>query len=351
MRIERFQEVHDEIVSSRIPALEQRRETADLLSRIGISEVSIDPDSGLPMLMAGGDSVPSHPLGPPTLSQNQITVDLMLNQPTRVTRMIMDLSLQRFITDRVFSGAGSVSGGAVIYDEATTNELYATRDVQRVEPGDEFPIIETERPVPKVATVSKWGGKVYITDEARDRNNSSLFTRKIRQLTNTIVLKNNQRAMAVLLASVAATGQTFVGRNWGTVVTGGSSQSVANLWPARDFATAAQFSEEDELGVNYNLLLLNPAQYTQLIIIYGAQGIRELLAALNLSVYVSNRVPAGKGYFVEEGAVGERRLEKPLTTESWREEKTQRNWIQTDVRPVEYVTNPYAILEVTGLAG
>jgi hypothetical protein len=346
MRTEEFTEVHDRLVAERTPVLTQRRTSRRLLVSIGHPEGPIDAESGLPAAAAGGDTVPSHPLGPPTLNNNEITVDLMLNQPTRVTRMIMDMSLQRFITDRVFASAGSVSGGAVIYDEATANELYAVRDVQRVEPGDEFPVIETERPVPKVATVSKWGGKVFITDEARDRNNSALFTRKVRQLTNTIVLKNNQRAMKVLTDSVSASGQTFAGRDWDAVVTGGSSQSAANLWPARDFAMAAQLSE---LGVNYTLLLLNPAQYTQLIIIYGAQGLRDLLAAMGLSIYVSNRVPAGKGYFVEEGAVGEARLEKPLTTESWREEKTQRNWIQTDVRPVEYVTNPYAILEVTGL--
>jgi len=307
--------------------------------------------AGLHPIMGGDVSVPSHPLGPPTVSQDTITVSTMLNQPTRITRMIMDLSLQKFITDRVFSAAGGVTGGAVVYDEATENELYATRDVQRVAPGTEFPLIEAEQPIPKVAEVEKWGGKVFVTDEARDRNNSAGFTNKIRKLTNTIIRKNNQRAVNTLTASIAASGQTVTGRDWGAVVTGGAGQSTANLWPARDFALAAQMAEEDELGVVYNLWLLNPQEYTELVVIYGAAGLQELLRTLNIDIYVSNRVPAGTAYVVAAGQVGEFRIEKPLGTETWREPGTERTWVQSSVRPVEYVTNPFAVLQFTGLAG
>src|SRR3954449_7556133 len=94
----------------------------------------------------------AHPLGPPTISGTLVTVDTMLNQPTRVTRMIMDLSLQRFIADRVFASGGGVTGGAVIYDQATQNWLYADRDVQRVSPGGQFPLVTGSRPTPQLAT-------------------------------------------------------------------------------------------------------------------------------------------------------------------------------------------------------
>jgi hypothetical protein len=291
---------------------------------------------------------PVHPLGPPTVSGTTITVDTMLNQPTRVTRMIMDLSLQRFIADRIFASAGGVTGGAVIYDEAVSNELYASRDVERVSPGSEFPEIAAERPAPKVAEVEKWGGKVYITDEARDRNNSAAFTNKVRQLTNTIIRKLNQRAIEVLTASIAASGQTTTGNDWTAVVTGGSSQSNNTLWPAADFAKAALLAEQDELGVEYNLWILNPAEYFQLVIIYGA-ALSQLLDTLNIDLFVSNRVTAGKAYAVAEGQVGEMRIEKPLGTATWREEGRERTAVQASVRPVMYVTNPYAVLEFTTL--
>jgi hypothetical protein len=293
----------------------------------------------------------SHPLGPPTLAGTLMTVDIMLNQPTRVTRMIMDLTLQRFIADRVFASAGGVTGGAVVYDQATMNELYAARDVERVSPGAEFPLLTGVQLIPKVASVEKWGGKVYITDEARDRNNAVLFMRLMRQVANTIVRKINARAIAELNSAVSAFNQTFVGRNWQTVITAGTNASTASNYPLRDFAQADMIAEVDELGVVFDLVLLNPQEYAQLATIYGAQNLAQFLAFINKQLYISNRVPAGTAYFVQEGQVGEMRIEKPLGTETWREPETERTWSQSSVRPVMYVTNPFSILVATGLAG
>lgn len=300
-----------------------------------------------PTILAA-DAPIAHPLGPPTVTTTFINVDMALQQPTRITRTISDLTLMRFIADRVFASGGGVTGGAVVYDEAVENELFALRDVQRISPGAEFPLVTWERRVPKVAEVEKWGGKIFITDEARDRNDASVFSNGIRRLSNTIVRKLNQRAIEVLEASIAASGQTMVGHDWDAVVTGGASQTPANAWPAADFA-AAQFSaEQDELGITYNLWLLNPAQWLALTTVYGPD-LNAVLGAFNLSVYVSNRVPAGIAYAVAEKQVGQMRVEQPLRTATWREEQTERNWVQSGVRPLMFVDNPYAVLKVTGL--
>jgi hypothetical protein len=291
----------------------------------------------------------AHPLGPPVVSGTTITVDTMLQQPTRVTRMIMDLTLQRFIADRVFASAGGVTGGAVVYDQAVLNELYADRDVQRVSPGAEFPIITSSRQAPKLATVEKWGGKVFITDEARDRNNTVMLTNQLRQLANTIVRKINARAVAELEASITAfPSQTFIGQNWANVVTAGTSASSAGAYPAADFAKANQLAEQQELGVSFNLWLMNPTQLMRLQIIYGDR-LQAVLGSFNARLYTSNRVPVGVAYVLAEQQVGELRLEKPLGTETWREEATERTWIQSSVRPIMYVTNPYSVIKVTGL--
>src|SRR5436190_9267524 len=117
----------------------------------------------------------AHPLGPPTLTGTTMTIDSAVNAPTRVTRSLMDLTLQRFFADRVFTSAGGVSGGAVVYDEIVANDLYSDRDIQRVAPGDEFPLVTSSRRFPKVAEVEKWGGKFFVTIEARDRNDTSVF--------------------------------------------------------------------------------------------------------------------------------------------------------------------------------
>lgn len=294
-----------------------------------------------------------HPLGPPVVSGTTITVDTMLQQPTRITRMIMDLTRERFIIDRVFASAGGVTGGAVIYDEAVLNELYTNRDIERIEPGTEFPIITSERLAPKVALVEKWGGKVWIADETRDRNNSAAFSNQIRQLSNVVVRKLNQRAIEVLEASIASSGQIMVGRNWATATDVGPDalRTTRQNLPVRDFALAQRMADEDELGVQYTLWIMNPQEYGNLLVLYGASGLRQLLAELNVSIYVSMRVTAGTAYVVAGTSTGEMRVEKPLGTETWREPNRERTWVQSSVRPVMYVTNPYSVLKVTGLAG
>jgi hypothetical protein len=275
----------------------------------------------------------------------------MLEQPTRITNMIMDLSLQRFVVDRIFASAGGVTGGAIVYDLVERNEIYASRDIGRVSPGGEFPLITTERPAPSIAEVEKWGGKVFLTDEARERNKAALFTNKMRQLTNTIIRKLNQRAIAELEKSITASGQETNGNNWSTVVVGGAGQSKQSLFPAFDFAHLAQLAEEDELGIVYDLWLLNPQEYTQLVSIYGMGNLKELLSAMGIDIYVSMRVTAGTAYVVASGQVGEMRVEKPLGTVTWREEETERTWVQASVRPVMFVNNPFAVVKVKGLAG
>jgi hypothetical protein len=84
------------------------------------------------------------PAGPPTISGTTFTIDIALQNPTRViTPMVLDLTRQRFFVDRVFASAGGVTGGAVIYDVVVYPDLYADRDVERVEPGSEFPIVSS----------------------------------------------------------------------------------------------------------------------------------------------------------------------------------------------------------------
>jgi hypothetical protein len=290
-----------------------------------------------------------HPLGPPVVSGTTITVDTMLQQPTRITRMIMDLSLQRFIADRIFTSAGGVSGGAVVYDQAVVNELYTDRDVQRVTPGAEFPIVTSSRQAPKLAQVEKWGGKTFITDEAKDRNNAAVLTNHLRQLSNTIVRKINARAIAELEANISAIpALTYTGHDWNAYQPAGTSPSALANSPLADMLMAQLLADKDELGVVYDTAILNPLNVLRLHQVYGS-GLVQGLDQINYNIYSSNRVAVGTGYIVASGQVGEMRIEKPLGSTAWREEETERTWIQASVRPTMYVTNPYAVRKITGL--
>jgi hypothetical protein len=292
-----------------------------------------------------------HPLGPPTVVGTTITMDIALNAPTRITRTLMDLTLQRFFADKVFTSSGGVTGGAVVYDQLLANDLYSDRDIQRVAPGDEFPLVTSSRRVPYVAEVEKWGGKFFVTVEARDRNDVAVFTRNVRMLANTIVRKINQRAVEVLEAAVQASPNRLVtGVNWATVVTAGASASNSNLWPGYDFSRAQAQAETEELGIVYDLWILNPQEYLQLARIYGPD-LNNLLGSLSLAIFVTNRVPAGNAYVVQTGQVGQMRTEQPLNTTQWYEQETERFWTQSSVRPLMFADNRFAVLKFTNLAG
>lgn len=295
--------------------------------------------------------VQAHPLAPPTVSTTLYTVDLMLRQPTRVTRMLMDLTLQKFVADRIYASAGGVTGGAVIFDSVEANDLYTTRDVERVAPGAEFPVITSARRAPGVAEVEKWGGKVWIADETRDRNDSILFANQMRQLSNTIVRKINARAIQILEAMFTAFPSRVIASvgNWQTVTPYGGTPTAPAAWPAADFAKAAEISETDEMGINFDLWVLNPQDYTFLLLLYGGDGLQELLSTLGLEIYVTNRMTVKNAYALASRQVGQMRVEKPLGTETWREPNRERTWVQASVRPLMFVDNRFAALKFAAL--
>jgi hypothetical protein len=294
---------------------------------------------------------PHHPLGPPSISGTEITVDQALQQPTRITRTIEDLSLRKFLVDKVFANGGGVSGGAVLYDIAEENELYLERDVEPIEPGGVYPIVTGKRRAPAIASVEKYGGKIYILDESRDRNDTALFARETRQLGNTIVRKNNAITMAVLDKAVADYGRTIEGQNWQAVKTAGSEASTAAKYPLADLAKVSVQGEIDELGLSFGLLILNPQELQVLITIYGANGFKTVLNELGYDYFVTNRQTAGKAKAVVPQGVGQYRVEQPIQTVPYRDENHDQTWVKGSVKPVQFVDNPFGIVELTKLAG
>lgn len=293
----------------------------------------------------------AYPLAAPVASGSTITVDQMLTQPTRITRYLSDLSLKNFFTPLVFPTTGGVTGGAVIFDQLTLNDLFSARDVQNVEPGGEFPLVTSQNVTPLVAPVEKFGGKFFVTDEARDRNDGGVIQREGRKLINTIIRKIDQKAVAALDAAITANGsQTITGHNWSTVVTAGTNATTNSALPAADLGNAQLLADTQELGVNFDLWLVNPAQKAAFFNAYG-QYAGQVLQSYGITMYASNRVPAGTAFVLESGMVGEMRVEKPLSTETWREAEEQVTWVQADIRPVIFVTNPFSVVKVTGLAG
>ncbi|MBT2273884.1 hypothetical protein, partial [Rhodococcus qingshengii] len=71
-----------------------------------------------------------HPLAGPVVDGTNYTVDLMLKEPTRITRYLSDLMLPKYFMHRIFSSGGSVSGGAVLAEAAPILEAHTATEEQ-----------------------------------------------------------------------------------------------------------------------------------------------------------------------------------------------------------------------------
>jgi hypothetical protein len=295
-----------------------------------------------------------YPLAAPTVSTTTYTVDFLLQNPARVTRIVNDLTLSNFFLDDIFTIGGDVSGGAVLYDQATTLDTYTNRDVERIEPGTEAPIVGGVRTAPLVAQVEKFGGKFVMTQEAIDRNDQSRFRNQTRRLANTIVRKMHQRGLAELAANITAFSRTASGISWSDALALTMTTAAANNMPAYDFAATATANELAEMGYAYDTLIVHPTEALSLRALYKGE-LSNVLRDNGITTFISTpRKAAASAYFLAGGAVGEMRLEHPLRTTTANEVTSaptmiEQTWTQSLVNPVMFVTDPYAILEVTGL--
>ena len=288
-----------------------------------------------------------YPLGSPSVVGNSLTVDLMLKEPTRINAYLSNIALKGYFAERIFTNGGGVSGGALVYNQLTDNDLFPTRSVQEVAPGGEFPEVTFDRPEPETAQVRKLGGKFRVTDEARDRNDLSAIQTEGVKLGNDVQRQLHSRALAELEANITA-GNTMAGQSWSDAVGLTISTESKGKLPAADLAVLRQKGFEKELGVEFNLLILNPQELANLEIIYGNAA--AWLQSQGMQYAVSNLVAPGTAYAVQEGLVGQVRYEQELRTATWRDDATESTWVQSSIRPVFAVTNPFSAMKITGLA-
>lgn len=297
--------------------------------------------------------VGTYPLGPPSVSNNQLTVDTALQSPTRISRTIAELASQRFFVDRLFAIGGDVQGGAVQYETPPTvaTDLYSGRDVQRIEPGGQYPVVTGERGPDAVAAVEKWGGEFPVTDEARDRNDTGLLARNTRQLANTLQRKIQQRGVSVLDALLSAYSRTLAGNSFSAAAALTFNTKTDAASPLATIAEAIEVFETDERGYLPSILLLNPAQTSDLMKVLGASRWRAALSEFGIDeVFSTPRVAAGTAYISAAQAVGQLRYEQGVTTQVVREDRRDRSVVKSGARFVVFGNEPYAALKLTGIA-
>ncbi len=296
----------------------------------------------------------TYPLGAPSISGTTVTVDVLLNNPTVITRDIARLADANFFASDVFSDAGGVEGGAVLYElpPTTATDLYAAGAIQEVAPGEEFPSNSFNRGVPVLAKPRKLGTKWEVTKEAKKRNNTRVIQRSMVQTANTIALTLDAMAIGVMNTAITANSRTVAGQSWATAAGITNLNTSGTNHPVSDILGVQTVLEGEERGQRVNAIILNPAQVLSLTQIAIRQGttVSAILAAAGITKYTSSkRVTAGTAILYEQGMVGGWANEFPLVGVVYYDDKVESWWYQWSVSPVMFVDNPYALYRLTGL--
>jgi hypothetical protein len=297
----------------------------------------------------------TYPLGPVTVSGNTITVDQAVNNPTRITRDIARLAEARFFARQVFSDAGGVEGGAILYElpPTTATDLYAERGVQEVAPGEEAPELTFLRGVPVVAKPRKIMGKFKVTKEARQRNDTRLLRRAMVQTANTIAVTLDAMAITVLNTAITANSRTLAGQSWATAAGPTMPTRSGTNVATADLLAARKQIQSEQRGHDLDSILIHPNQELSLAQAAAAQGVTidQILATAGIRNWFSSmRVTAGTALLFEAGAVGGWANEFPLSQDTWYENKIESWWYQWSVSPAMFIDDPYGLVQLTGIA-
>jgi hypothetical protein len=208
--------------------------------------------------------------------------------------------MANFFLDRVFSTGGDVQGGAVLYDQANYLDIYTDRDVERVEPGTEAPIVTGQRTAP--ARRARREVRREVPDDRRGsapERRRRAEQRHIRRLSNTIVRKMHQRGLAELAAQSRRT-RTASSISWSAAMALTMTTASPSARPARTFTAAQREAENNEFGYSYDTLIVNPTEAESFRV--GLRHGRRGAADNGITTMISTpRKAAGSAYLLAAG--------------------------------------------------
>ncbi|WP_064255535.1 major capsid protein [Rhodococcus sp. HS-D2] len=279
-----------------------------------------------------------------------ISVSSVLKNPSVLLEAVGRRAAEKLLAGVLFTPLGQpVVGGGINYTVLTSTSHFLIRDVQERTPGAEYPILQGEE-LRRLATVTDWGGKVQVLDEESLRNDAISLANRIDQLANTLARQIDRAALAAVEANKI--GQDVPGHDWSDLVTVGDPATLTptSQLPSADLAAAQLFADADDLGVQFDTLVVHPNEAMRLRVAY-ADRLPTLLDAFGLELFVTPLVEVGSAYAVKRGAVGRIAFEMPLTVEAIPDREHRCTWMQGYVVPAFAVSQPGAVRKITGLAG
>lgn len=280
-----------------------------------------------------------------------LNVGDFLKNPSRVERVVRDLTKDKTIADYAF-GQGDAKDGAVIYDEVTGHPEDANRDVEVIAPGANFPSIGVLDEEEKLAKVDKYGGESWLTFEAIRRNDVDVLNKRLQAVKNLIIRRVNKVCVNALTKN-ANINKLVLSKAWSDL----TSDPIADLFSAKALI------DDAELGYEGNLYLANPLDVQQYLL--GRKDVREQLPRESKELnpvlagdlgnlaggewIKSSAIARGELYVIERGMAGSVRDEEGGTkTNVYETPANQRTYIQGWRSIVPIITDPKAVTKITG---
>jgi hypothetical protein len=195
----------------------------------------------------------TYPAAPPSLSNDLLTISRFLENPTNLRRRLRTFRDLRFVSDQILTQRFQTAGGAVLYELSEPSET--NRTVEAVSAGSEYPKADVNLGTAGIASVSKWGQKVDLTDEEVKRNvyGGQLIDRKLRKTVNTIIHQVDNISMSAISSAVTA--------NFDVVADGGGAWDGATPKILRDILQAKAAVVGLNQGYMPNIIVVNDTQY------------------------------------------------------------------------------------------
>jgi hypothetical protein len=302
-----------------------------------------------------------YPPAAPTISGDTLTISRFLDSPTAVSRRLRTLAENRFIADVLLTGRYQVAGGSLLYEQAES--MYTNKAPEVVNPGAEYPRSPATPGPAAVASVSKWGQDVPVTDEHIGRYGRRAVDVALTKIINYIVRQVDSICLAAISAGVTQTAAAAFAWN------------NASADPLLDLMLAKAAIMSQDQGYDADTAVMSDTMYARLIanqkIIAGLgregngsvtiQG--EQLTIAGLRILATNNLPVAGTVFVLDsamlGGIGYERIPSPEYqgdplngVESWsrRDPAANDQWIVRGRRPVvPVVQEPNAAFKITGV--
>ena len=289
----------------------------------------------------------TYPAGAPSSLGTRLTVDRLLKSPTVLAKRIIN-DTTPFLSELLFR-QGTTESGTVIYSESSVADRYPiVGDVQEVEPGTAFPMVDISEGGDKVALSSTFGAGYIVTDQAKSRNNLD------------VIAKGNLKVRNALLRQDAARCLTLFEEKVPTVASLGA-WTTTKIWKQDLLRGAAQI-EGLRLGYKADTVIISPARATDLLLLddlvnwapredAGRNPLYNpsLSGLLGFNWIVNEFADDDKAILLQTKVSGVNVTEKPFGVEVNREGTLKRDVVIADKWSVPIIDEPGAALVITGI--